>query len=122
MPGVPQPPLIREDDSQAPFLLTQYLQDLNRMARNLTFLDSDGAIGTGRRCLNIDAVWVRYVSNAVANTEDTVAHNLSRVPVGIWVSTPDKAAVIYKGTTAWTDTNVFLKSDVLTTTVDLLLF
>jgi hypothetical protein len=98
------------------------MQDVNRMARSLTFLDSDGGITSGRRALNIDAVWVRYVSNAVANTEDTVAHNLGRVPVGIWVSVPDKAAVIYSGGTAWTSTNVFLKADVLTVTVDILLF
>jgi len=122
MPGVPQPPLIREDDPKTPFLLTQYMQDLNRMARNLTFLDSDGAIGTGRRCLNIDAVWVHYISNGTANTEDTVAHNLGRTPVGIWVSVPDKAAVVYAGGTAWDATNVFLKADVLTVTVDILLF
>ena len=122
MPGTPQSPLIREGDTRAPFLWTQYMQELNRMARNLTFLDSDGAIGTGRRCLNIDAVWVRYVSNGTANTEDTVAHNLGRIPVGLWVSAPDKGAVIYKGTTAWTATNVYLKATVLTVTVDLLLF
>mgnify|MGYP001610293213 CR=1 FL=1 len=122
MPGVPQPPLIREGDPNAQVRMTQYLQDLNRMARNLTFLDSDGGITSGRRALNVDAVWVRYVSNGVANTEDTVAHNLSRVPLGLWVSVPDVSAVIYKGTTIWTSTNVFLRASAATVTVDLLLF
>ena len=122
MAGIPAPPLIREGDPQAPFLVTQYLQALNRMARSLTFLDSDGAVGTGRRCLNIDAVWVNYVSNAVADTEDTVAHNLGRTPVGIFVSAPDKSAVIYRGSTAWDATNVYLKSTAVTTTADILVF
>ena len=122
MPGIPQPPLIQEDDPEANVRLTQYLQDLNRMARSLTFLDSDGGITSGRRCLNIDAVWVRYVSNAVADTEDTVAHNLGRVPAGIWISAPDKSSVIYRGTTAWTSTNIYLKASAATTTVDILVF
>lgn len=122
MPGIPQPPLIREDDPRAIFLMNQYFQELGRMARNLTFLDADGGIASGRRTLNIDAVWVRYVSNATANTEDTVNHNLSRVPVGIWVSVPDINAVIYRGPTAWTSTQIFLRANAATVTVDILLF
>ena len=122
MPGIPSPPLIREDDPQASFLITQYLQDLSRMSRSLTFLDSDGGVTTGRRSLNIDAVWVAYVSNAVANTEDTVAHNLGRIPLGIFVGMPDKNAVIYSGPTAWTSTNIFLRASAATVTVGLLVF
>ena len=122
MAGIPAPPLIREGDPQAPFLLTQYLQDLNRMARSLTFLDSDGGFTDGRRALNIDAVWTAYVSNGTANTEDTVAHSLGRIPVGMFTGTPDKAASIYSGSTAWTATNIFLKASVATVTVRVLVF
>ena len=122
MPGVPQPPLIREGDPNAHTRLTQYLQDLNRMARNMTFLAADGTITSGLRCLNIDAVWVRYVSNAVANTEDTVAHNLGRVPSAIWISVPDVNATIYTGPTAWTSTNIFLRASAVTVTADILVF
>jgi hypothetical protein len=122
MPGVPSPPLIQEDDPQALFLLTQYLQELNRMSRSLTFLDSDGGVTGGRRSLNIDAVWVAYVSNSTANTEDTVAHNLGRTPVGLFVGLPDVSAVIYAGPTAWTSTNIFMRASAATVTVNLLVF
>ena len=122
MPGIPAPPLIREDDPQASFLITQYMQDLNRMARNLTFLSSSGTIAGGLRPLNIDATWIAYVSNAVANTEDTVAHNLGRVPVGLFIGLPDVAANIYSGTTAWTDENIYLRASAATVTVFILAF
>ena len=122
MPGVSQPPLIREDDPKATFLITQYMQDLNRMARNLTFLDSNGAKGDGRRCLNIDAVWLHYVSNGTANTEDTLTHTLGRTPLEMWVGMPDKAATIYRGSGTWSSTQVFLRATATTVTVDLLLF
>ena len=122
MPGISQPPLIRADDPNANVRFTQYLQDLNRMARNLTFLDADGGVTGGRRALNIDAVWVAYVSNAVANTEDTVAHNLGRTPVGVFVGLPNANAVIYSGPTAWNGTNIFLRASAATVTVSLLVF
>jgi len=89
------------------------------MATHLTFLDSDGGITSGRRSLNIDGVWVQYVSNAVANTEDTVSHNLDRIPAGFWPGTPNKAGVVYDSGTAWTKTTVFLKADVSSLTINL---
>ena len=122
MPGISQPPLVRDDDPRAAFLITQYLQDLTRIARNITFLDSDGGLGSGRRCLNMDAVWVQYVSNATAGTEDTVAHNLGRIPLGFWMGIPDVPAVVYRGPTAWTSTNIFLRADQASATVNLLLY
>lgn len=122
MPGIPSSPLIRADDPRADFLITQYLHELNRMARDLTFLDSDGGVTSGRRALNINAVWVQYVSNGVANTEDTVAHNLGRIPLGIFPGLADKVAIIYASGTAWTATNIYLKASAATVTANLLLF
>lgn len=122
MPGLIEPPLIREGDANSTFYLTQYLQELSRVARSLTFLDSNGGITSGRRALNFDAVWVQYVSNATANTEDTVAHNLNRVPVGMFIGIPNVSSIIYAGPTAWTSTNVFLRASAATVTVNLLVF
>ena len=122
MPGVPPPPLIREGDPNAQFYITQYLQDLNRMARSLTFLTAAGGFADGQRSLNLDAVWVLYVSSGTANTETSVAHNLGRVPLGAFVGLPDISATIYAGTSAWTSTAVFFRSTAATTTVRLLLF
>ena len=122
MPGVPQPPLIREGDPNAAARTTQYLQDLNRMARSMTFLTAAGGFADGQRSLNLDAVWVLYVSSGTANTETSVAHNLGRIPLGAFVGLPDISATIYAGTTAWSSTLVYFRSTAATTTVRLLLF
>lgn len=123
MAGVPEPPHIRHgEDPHNQHALVGYLRDLNFMARNLTFLNADGAITSGTRSLNIDGVWVRYVSNAVADTEDTVSHNLLRVPVGFYQGIPNKAGMAYVSSTAATATTIYLKANVGTLTVNLFLF
>ena len=110
------------DDPRIKAIISDYLRNLSRIAQNLSFLDADGGVSAGRKPLNIDAVWVSYVSNGTANTEDTVPHNLGRIPSGIWVGIPDKSAVIYQGTTAWTVDDIFLKASAVTVTVNILVF
>ena len=58
---------------------------------------------------------------AAANVEQAVAHTLKRVPIGYIVVSNDKAAIIYDGTTAWTSTNLYIRSNVITTTVKIIL-
>lgn len=70
---------------------------------------------------NMDADVVTFTSNAVANTEDAIAHGLGKVPTHFVVTSLDKGAVIYKGTTAFTKTNVYLKSTVASTAVQIIL-
>lgn len=101
---------------------TQFMRELLQMAFVLTFLDSDGGTSDGRKAHNFDAVWVAYTSNATANTEDTVAHNLGRTPVGALIGLPDKSATIYDSGTTWTSTNIYLKSSAATTVVNILVF
>lgn len=123
MPGVIEPPHLRfEKDPHNPHANLQYLEQLNFMARNLTFLNADGGVTSGTRSLNIDGVWVAYTSNAVADTEDTVAHNLLRIPVGFYQGIPDKAGQVYRGATAATATNIYLKASVATLTTNIFLF
>ena len=110
------------DDPRVKAIITDHLRRLSFAAQNLSFLDADGGVASGRKPLNLDAVWVRYVSNGTANTEDTVAHNLDRIPSGIWVGIPDKSAIIYQGTTAWTRSNIFIKASAATVTVNVLVF
>ena len=102
--------------------LVDFLQQAARVANNITFLDRDGAITNGLKAGNLDAVWVVYTSNASADTEDTVAHNLGRIPLGIFVGIPDKSSVIYSGPTTWTATNLFLRASAATTITNLLVF
>lgn len=117
------PRLTDFQDPRQRFLIEQFMKELLDMAFRLSFKAKDGTIGSGERPYNFDAVWVAYVSNAAANTEDTVAHSLGRTPVGAWVGIPDKSAVIYADNqAAWSSTSVRLKSSAVTTTVNILLF
>jgi hypothetical protein len=71
---------------------------------------------------NQDAEITSYTTNGVADTEDTVAHTLKRVPTGFLVLNTDKAAVVYDSGTAWTATNIYLKCSVATTAVKVMIF
>lgn len=116
------PRLTDFQDPRQRFLIEQFMKDLLDMAFRLSFKAKDGTISGGKRPYNFDAVWVAYMSNGTANTEDTVAHSLGRTPVGAWVGIPDKSSVIYSSGTAWTSTSIFLKASAATTTVNILVF
>jgi len=77
--------------------------------------------GNGTDKDNIAGKWVTYTTNAVANTEDTVAHNLGVVPVGFIVMIPPGSGTINKGTTSWTTTNIYLKCSAANQTAKLFL-
>jgi hypothetical protein len=64
--------------------------------------------GDGTSAEHIRGCWVTYTSNAVANTEDTVAHTLGSVPVGYLVFQQDKAASFYSGGTASVTVRIFV--------------
>lgn len=55
------------------------------------------------------------VQFTATNTEKAIAHNLGRTPRGFLVISSTAAANIYNGTSAWTDSNIYLKSSALTT-------
>jgi hypothetical protein len=111
------------DNPREKLLLQQFMKEMLDMSFRLTFLNKDGGVGGGTRSYNLDAVWVAYVSNVTANTEDTVSHNLGRIPLGIWVGIPDKSAVVYADNeAAWSTTNIRLKASAATVTVRILVF
>jgi len=69
--------------------------------------------------VNIDAVWKTATTPGVVDTEFAVTHNLGRVPVGFDVKRMDKACIVYDSGTAWTDTQIFLKCNVITVAITL---
>lgn len=95
--------------------LTDWLKDI---VLRLRMMVDNGHLGfgDGTSTDNIFGTFVTYVSNAAPNTEDTITHNLGFVPIGYLVMSLDKGAVIYKGTTAWTTSLMYLKSNTATTT------
>ena len=117
------PRVIDFADERSKLLIQQFMKEMLDMSFRLTFLPKNGTIATNARPYNFDAVWVAYVSNGTANTEDTVTHTLGRIPVGILVGIPDKSAVVYADNqAAWTSTSVRLKASAATVTVNILLF
>lgn len=48
-------------------------------------------------------------SPAAPNTEFAVAHPLKRIPVGFIYLGGSNAGIVYRGTSAWTNTQIFLK-------------
>lgn len=57
-----------------------------------------------------------------ADTEFSITHHLQRIPEGFIVTKIDKVGIIYKSTTAWKDTTVYLKCSAANAAVELYLF
>jgi len=68
---------------------------------------------------NIDGVWVP-ISTTGAN--QSVTHNLGRVPVGYFIVKKDAAVDIFTGTGVWTSSVMFLNSSVGGASVSLFVF
>ena len=103
----------------------KHIIDVNRDLANI-ILALTGRVRFGRgtdgdRGENIHGEFQQIVTNATPDTEDATAHTLGSVPVGFLVLHTNKAGVIYKGTTTWTATNIYLRSNVASVTALLFL-
>ena len=93
-----------------------------QMKKLFTCLQGRVSFGTGisgTQSGNIEGEWRTYTSNAVANTEDTLAHTIGSIPLGYIVVNQDKAGSVYQGPstgTAWTSSNIYLKCSVASVT------
>ena len=106
------------------------VEDFDKLNDYLNLLDDDinalfnlshsrvrfGSGSDGARGENISGTFQVFTSNAVADTEDTIAHEIGAVPIGFIVVNRDKSGVLYDGGTAWTSENMYLKSSVAETT------
>ena len=114
--------IIHKDAKNQQFLYTEQLQRLFQIARNISLTQtSTRAILHGDKAGNIDGKWVVFTS-AGANVENTIAHGLKRIPRGYIVGETDKACSVYDGATAWTSTNIYLKVDVATVALKIMVF
>lgn len=119
---VPEPIPIAEGAENAEFIYTAQLRDVVQVARALSLTSRDGAIQNFDKAGNFNGVWSVFTSNGTANTEDAIPHTLGRVPLGALVSLPDKAAILYRGSTTWTTTTVYFKTSVATVAWKVMLF
>lgn len=94
----------------------KYKTDVDFDLKNLFFaLQKRIRFGDGESSENISGEFVDLTSHASANTEFAVAHTVGAVPVGFLVIYQDKAGSLYQAPdtgTAWTSTNIYLKSNV----------
>ena len=114
MPVVSEPIPIPPESPNALFFYNAQITELSRASRNMSLTQRDGAIQDDDKVGNLDSVYVVFTSNGTANTQDTVAHNLLRTPVGYFPVKQDKAAVLYDGTTTFTTTNIYFRTSVAT--------
>jgi hypothetical protein len=78
------------------------LDETMHMAECLSF-------GDGVDHDNILGKWVPYTTNAVADTEDELTHNLGTVPVCLFIMKPPASGTINLGPTPWTTSKAYLK-------------
>lgn len=71
---------------------------------------------------NMDNEELSVVTHATPDTEIAYTHTLGRIPSGFFVVNADKAGVIYAGTTAWTNTQIYLRSNVATVTARVIVY
>lgn len=98
--------------------IRKHLEDFKKVLHNISF--GDGTNSGAEQ--NIDGVYVDGVTNVTPDTETLYSHILNRVPIGFLVMMRDKAGTIYKGSTAWTNTQISLKSDVASIAFKILIF
>ena len=71
---------------------------------------------------NMSGDWVTFTSSVSPGTETGIPHNLGEVPVGYLVVRRDKAAHIYDGSTTWTSSTIYLRSDVASVAATVFVF
>lgn len=110
-PYGPQYTGIREYDKDLAKCLEEVLNNLSKMfAVGISIAD------------NLDKQLVSLSTSATPGTEVAVPHTLKRIPSGYFVLRQDRAGTIYDGSTAFSTTNIYLKSDVASVATIVLIF
>lgn len=71
---------------------------------------------------NIDGAPVSFISSATPDAENAVTHHLGRIPVGFMMMYLDKPSIVYAGPTAWTATTIYLRANIATVVVRMIVF
>lgn len=71
---------------------------------------------------NLESVELTATAHATPDTEFSVAHTLGRVPTRFIVTDIDEGGVVYKGTTAWTSSLIYLKCTTGGTSIKVLVY
>ena len=71
---------------------------------------------------NFDAYIATVLTDATQGVETAITHGLKRTPTGFLVFEKDKAAHVYTGSTAKNATTYYIRSDIASVTVTLMIF
>lgn len=86
-------------------------------------LNLDSILNRGLRFEdNCDMRVLDFTSSGTPDAENTAAHTLGKIPTGFLVASIDKACSVYKGTTAYTASNIYLKVNAATVAVKIIVF
>lgn len=116
LPGLPIPRLALNDIRKWSDELVDYLVAEMALFREIvnSGLDFGDAIAFSG---NFRGAWLKdQVTHATPDTETAYTHNLGIVPIGYLVFKRDKAGVIYSGSTAWTTSQLTLRSNLASVT------
>ncbi len=118
---VPEAPATQGQPAEFQTAMIKWCRELGEALLKYSTKLGDIINGGLRVSENLD-VQIKTITIAAADTEETVSHTLKRIPAGYLVIGIDKAAIIYDGSTAWTATNLYIKTNTADTTVKLLIF
>jgi hypothetical protein len=71
---------------------------------------------------NFDSQIKTISDSGLADSENTIAHTLKRVPTGYLILKINNAGIVYDSGTAWTDTNIYLKCSSANAAITILIF
>lgn len=71
---------------------------------------------------NVDCSIISFTSSGTPDAENTVAHTLGKIPDGYLICSQDKAGSLYKGASAWTSSNIYLKCNVASVVYTIIIF
>lgn len=101
-------------DEQGKYVLNNNIDQLSRTVNNIEF----GGVDASE---NISCV-IKTTTTSTADTEFSITHSLDRIPVGFIVINTDKYCNIKASGTTWTTSLIYLKCDVATVALTLLIF
>jgi hypothetical protein len=94
---------------------------IERLAKVLNRQTSFGAtMNNTDRDINLD-IWKAHGTTPGANTEFAITHSLGRVPLTIVGQDTNNGGLLYRSTTPWTKTQVFLKCTTATAAYNVIL-
>lgn len=118
LPSIPQ-----DAEEMTPDMLRSITDAVQRIVRKVNGQVSFGDGASGFKAGNLDAANVNVVTPTVANTEFPVLHRLGRKPTGYFVVRQDKAVRVYDSSVgSWTERLMYLKADVATATLRIVVY